>query len=342
MLHTRATYTQRVKQVTALFLTLPLVLFACSDTFESSADDYINNPGQTGQGVNEPKPLGPDGTWDLVFRDEFDGTSLDLTKWQPNWFGSDDTAISRPVHDSEVSCYDPAQVTVGNGHLYLLAVPADHPDCVTKDGTKAYYASGLISSIYRYHLTYGFVEARIFLPPGTGTPQNWPAFWLNGNNWPQNGEIDIMESLGGGVSTRWTYHYDADPGPAEDHREYTPGGNMIDESGWHVFGAFWQPHKITFYYDGVKVGAVTSNDLEGGALITDSPHYIIINLALNGEYPITVPSVMAVDYVRHWTYIPEPPKIKNRKIQTSQINSPAGSPSRGMASSTEQRCNSAN
>ena len=113
-----------------------------------------------------------------------------------------------------------------------------------------------------------------------------------------------MESLGGGSHTRWTYHYDVDAGPGEDHRSYTPGGNMIDEGGWHVFGAYWEPDLITFYYDGEKVGYVASSDLQEGASITDSPHYIILNLGLNSGYPITVPCTMMVDYVRHWTENP--------------------------------------
>jgi beta-glucanase (GH16 family) len=308
------------KQVTALFLTLPLVLFACSNPFDSSVPDRTEtkNSGDNSDGVgDEPQPLGVDGTWSLAFSDEFEGTSLDLTKWHPNWFGSDDTAISKPIHDSEISCYDPAQVIVTGGHLHFLAVSANDPECVKKDGTQADYASGLIMSNGRYNFKYGFLEARIFLPPGTDTPQNWPAFWTNGQDWPQDGEIDITETLGGGAATRWTYHYDADSGPAEDHRSYSPGGNMIDESGWHVFGAYWQPRQITFYYDGAKVGYVTSGDLQGDASITNSLHYIIINLGLNGKYPITVPSIMVVDYVRHWRQDPEPRNVK-KKFHTSQ------------------------
>ncbi|WP_159452128.1 glycoside hydrolase family 16 protein [Hymenobacter roseosalivarius] len=35
--------------------------------------------------------------------------------------------------------------------------------------------------------------SRIKLPSGYGM---WPAFWLYGNNWPTNGEIDILEARG--------------------------------------------------------------------------------------------------------------------------------------------------
>ena len=42
------------------------------------------------------------------------------------------------------------------------------------------------------------MEARVKIPAGAGM---WPAFWMLGNsfnnrNWPQCGEIDIMESIG--------------------------------------------------------------------------------------------------------------------------------------------------
>ena len=344
----KTAYVHRDKRVAALLLTLPLVLFACSNTFESSVadrgeepqcssseflcgngtcidsglvcdgtNDCGDNSDEVGCGDDEPQPLGVGGTWSLVFSDEFEGTNLDLTKWHPNWFGSDDTAISKPINDLEASCYDPAQVTVSGGHLRLTAVSTDQPECVKKDGTQADYASGLIMSNGRYNFTNGFIEARIFLPPGAGTPQNWAAFWVNGHDWPQDGEIDIMETLGGGSATRWTYHYDVDSGPEEDHRSYSPGGNMVYVSGWHVFGADWQTDQITFYYDGVNVGYVTSSDLEGDASITSSPHYIILNLGLNVRYPITVPCTMMVDYVRHWTQNPQLRNLKTKGPQTS-------------------------
>ncbi|MBK7579301.1 MAG: family 16 glycosylhydrolase [Myxococcales bacterium] len=78
----------------------------------------------------------------------------------------------------------------------MTAVATSKSGCVKKDGSKAAYASGLVMSDGRYNFTYGFVEARMWLPPGTGTPENWAAFWVNGKVWPEDGEIDIMERQG--------------------------------------------------------------------------------------------------------------------------------------------------
>jgi beta-glucanase (GH16 family) len=257
--------------------------------------------GSAGSGGSTPGPTGVGGSWTLVWHDEFDGSSLDLSKWRPNWFGSTDTAVTVAVNVLEVSCYDPAQVSVSGGNLELTAVATTNAACKKKDGSQASYASGLVMSDGRYNFTYGFVEARMWLPPGTGTPENWAAFWVNGQVWPEDGEIDVMETLGGGSDTRWTYHYDSDTGAGTTHSQITgTPNNMISGAGWHVFGANWQPDEITFYYDGKSMGSVASSDLAGGAKTTSSPHYFIVNHGLNGNYAVKVPSTLKIDYVRHW------------------------------------------
>jgi beta-glucanase (GH16 family) len=57
-----------------------------------------------------------------------------------------------------------------------------------------YYSSRLVS---KKSFRYGTFEMRAQLPRGRGT---WPAFWLLSAkkplNWPNDGEIDIMEHVG--------------------------------------------------------------------------------------------------------------------------------------------------
>jgi beta-glucanase (GH16 family) len=240
-----------------------------------------------------PQPVGPTGTWNLKFADEFSGTSLDLSKWRPNWFGSTDTSVTKPINDYEESCYDPSQVKVQDGLLHLTAIKLAAPKvgCVKKNGAAASYASGMLMSYYDYNFTYGYMEARINLPGAGGVPENWAAFWANGRDWPRTGEIDVMETLGG--EPRWHFHYEDSTGK---HRSYGSGYDLISpKTGWHTFGALWEPGKITFYFDGRAVGSVTSN-------VTSAPMYLILNHAVSNYIsgPIKVPSTLQVDYVRHW------------------------------------------
>ena len=62
-----------------------------------------------------------------VFRDDFNGTTLDLTKWQPNWLGANNSTITPPVNGAELSCYDPSQVSVAGGYLHLRAAARSMP-----------------------------------------------------------------------------------------------------------------------------------------------------------------------------------------------------------------------
>jgi hypothetical protein len=217
----------------------------------------------------------------VLFDDQFNGTALDRTKWRPNWLAGSDTAITKPVNSKELSCYDPAQVSVGGGNLRLRAVARP---CTANNGITYQYASGLVESAHDFLFTFGRLEARIFVPPGTGAVQNWPAFWSNGTGtWPTTGELNVMEGLEGLAC--WHFH-----SPSGG-----PGGcaALANPSGWHTFAADWRPGSVTYFYDGVQVGRITSG-------ITSSPMYLVLNLGLSSSVspPVTVPSEMLVDYVR--------------------------------------------
>ena len=106
-----------------------------------------------------------------------------------------------------------------------------------------------------FEQSYGYFEARVYLPGVDGQIANWPGFWTNGQNHPEDGEIDIVEGLDGDAS--WHYHYpDGAPG------EHAEG----DYTGWHTYGALWEPGKISFYYDNEFVGEITTGVTEFAAL----------------------------------------------------------------------------
>jgi beta-glucanase (GH16 family) len=225
-------------------------------------------------------PSSPDTSVQL-FRDDFSGTALDTTKWRPNWFGTSDGAVTKPVYTEEQGCYDPAQVSVGGGYLHLNAVARA---CRATNGITYPYASGLVSTKDHFTFTYGYIEARLWLPPGSGAIRNWPAFWADGvGAHPANGELDAFEGLAG----RACWHFHSTGGE--------PGGcsSKANPAGWHTYGAEWRPGVVTFFYDGLQVGRITSG-------ITSSPMYLILNLGLSSQVsgPVTLPSEMLVDYIR--------------------------------------------
>jgi beta-glucanase (GH16 family) len=214
----------------------------------------------------------------LLFDDEFNGTSLDTTKWSKGWLAS---GITPPVNGSEAECYDPNQVTVGNGELDLTMIAKTE----TCGGVMRPFASGIVNSDSTYRFTYGYAEARIWMPAGSAL---WPAWWTDGQNWPNDGEIDVVEAYGTDSDVEFHYHYAGCGG------DCGPGGQtslLGSTSGWHTYAVNWQPGSITWYYDNVKVWSFT------GSAVTSSPQYLILNLAAKSSSTV-LPSVMRVDYVR--------------------------------------------
>jgi beta-glucanase (GH16 family) len=242
-----------------------------------------------------PNPYRVPGSWRMIFWDGFSGTRLKTGNWRPNWLGSSDRSVTKPVNTEERSCYDPRNVSVRGGTLRLTA---QKRRCRATNGHTYAYASGLVESRHDFRFSYGYAEARMYLPPSNGSraPRgscgpNWPAFWLNGDRWPQDGEIDVMECLSGD-DTAWHYHWGS--GSGREAGAYPSGwrNDMPGSSGWHVFGVDWAPGRATFYYDGKRVGSHRVG-------ITGTPHYLILNLGVSGSR-IATPQTVQVDYVRVW------------------------------------------
>jgi hypothetical protein len=233
----------------------------------------------------DPAPTGTGPTWDAngawtkKFSDEFNTTSLDTSKWVPNWGG---TSISGPVNDAEDTCYSANYVTVSGGSLHLKF---DGVDNTCKGATRPYTGSH-INSDGKYSFSRGAVEYRAFFPKAAdGTVANWPALWDDGQNWPQDGENDTAEGLDGQMCT----NYHASGVDAGDCH----GTNWA--GAWHTFGYEWTATKMVWYYDGVKVW-------EQASTLT-SPRFLILQNT-HGEWggPTLAPSDLQVDYVRVWQH----------------------------------------
>jgi beta-glucanase (GH16 family) len=225
-----------------------------------------------------PQPTGITGTYALKFQDEFNGSSLDLSKWRPNWLAGTDTAVSKPVNSAEDQCSDPRNATVSGGTLKMLL---EHRSCAANNGV-TYPNAGVTMETFNDGIlfTYGVFEARMWTPPGTGLAYNWAQWWTNTN--PYTEEIDIVETLTGGQPC-WHYHYTGG----------APGGCVNIGSGWHTYGAKWSSGRIDWYYDGKAVGTISSG-------VTSHPMYLVLGYGHNKANPLNAPATVEVDYVRVW------------------------------------------
>ena len=111
--------------------------------------------------LTAPPPSLP-GSWQLQFQDEFNGSSLDGTKWRlgGHWAG---IAGSGGL--------SPRNVTVSGGYLKLRAEQRN----MSYSGVNYAYSASEVSTFFNYRQQYGYFEARVKYPPVKGL---WPAFWL--------------------------------------------------------------------------------------------------------------------------------------------------------------------
>jgi beta-glucanase (GH16 family) len=196
----------------------------------------------------------------------------------------------------------------GAGCLTITARRADPALVATRyDGCE--YTSARLISKNLASFRYGFVTARIKLPPG----RVWPAFWLLGENidsvgWPRCGEIDVMENFGTSpASVYGTVHGPGYSGAGGLTGSLEVGAPLADD--FHVYSIRWEPDRISWYADQTMYHTVTPADLGGNPWVFDRDFYLLINVAVGGtasvppDESVTFPQTMLVDYIRVYTTV---------------------------------------
>jgi beta-glucanase (GH16 family) len=153
---------------------------------------------------------------------------------------------------------------------------------------------------------YGRIEARVLVPDGEAGL--WPAFWTLGTNisevdWPQSGEIDIMEYV-----SKWpdeifgTIH-----GPGYSGGQSFGDTHTFTEpvaTDYHTFGIEWGPDTIDWYVDDIHYHSAVPADVAPNEWVYNHPFFLLLNFAIGGNFggaidpAITFPQQMLVDYVR--------------------------------------------
>jgi beta-glucanase (GH16 family) len=267
----------------------------------------------TGGAPNTPPtpPADPANPPQLIWSDEFNtgaGTKPDASKWRADPGNGQNGELQVYTDNNNIQ-------TDGQGNLVLEARREVTPgsacpiDPVSGSGT-CQYTSARINTGTKFSTTYGKIEARIKVPKGNGF---WPAFWMMGSDfltgrpWPYNGEIDIMEILGRETTKGYsTLHAPAYNGAGGYGGSYGLPGGADFANDFHTWTMLWNSTGITYQVDGTTVFTVDKAQLEAtrGPWIYDHPFYLILNLAVGGDFPgppnsaTPFPSRMLVDYVR--------------------------------------------
>lgn len=271
------------------FLLLVVVLMSTLLISSATAQDEAT-PEVTPEPESTPIVV-PEG-WNLVWHDEFDGETIDLTNWTYD-LGAGGWGNGEAQHYTD----RPENARIENGMLVIEARQERYYG--------SYYTSARLKTQGLQEFQYGRIEARLRVPAGRGL---WPAFWMLGSNfatvgWPNSGEIDIMEYIGREPDLiLGTIHgpgYSGALGLSHWNRQ---DYDIADD--FHTYAVEWDEDQITWFYDGEAYGTYTRSDIGEREWPFDQPFFIILNLALGGTFPGPIgldtvfPAQYLVDYVR--------------------------------------------
>jgi len=230
---------------------------------------------------------------DLVWSDEFDGRTLDLSSWtqETGGWGWGNNELQYYTNDTKNSF-------TSEGNLIIEA----RRETIGSNN----YTSARIISKDKKTFTLGRIDIRAKLPKGQGI---WPALWMLGNNisqvsWPACGEIDIMELLGNEPNKSYgTIHWGPSGGGSTHIGDnyVLPSGDFSDS--FHVFSLLWEADKFTFMIDDIEFYSANKNQVNGDYPF-DKPFFFIMNVAVGGNWPgnpdgtTVFPQRMIVDFVR--------------------------------------------
>ena len=300
-------------------------------------------PMDNAKGVGSPYPPTDSENWnpEPVWRDEFDGNSLDETKWGYYTGGWKDE------NQQVRNCYRnrPENVNVNGGSLNLVGLYKPGETCTgnTKTGD---FTSSFVQTKGKADFKYGYIEARIKMPKNKST---WPGFWMSPSDkkygeWPNSGEIDIVETKGS------NYKFAASDAHWRDKNTPTgqTGGHRSRQgiipstkfdthntTEWHTYGVKWTEGKLEYFIDGEWHHTITefknSNSTGSPNGPFDQDFFLRLNLAIGGTYIDSpwddpnnsvgaangegFPATMSIDYVRVY----EMRKPKEVEVKDAQL-----------------------
>lgn len=239
-------------------------------------------------------------SWTLAWSDEFDGPTIDLSKWghEVNDDGGGNNELQYYTASSKNSRIEDGK----------LVIEAHQEAFLTRR-----YTSARLRTLGKGDWLYGRFEIRARLPSGRGLwPSIWmlPTDWIYGG-WAASGEIDIVELRGQEPGTvLGTLHYGASwPRNVYSGDSFTlpPTDDFSQE--FHDFAMEWEPGVVRWYVDGQHYQTQTEwfTDGAGYPAPFDRRFHMILNVAVGGSFvgnpndTTVFPQRMEVDHVRVFT-----------------------------------------
>lgn len=242
----------------------------------------------------EPEP-DSESDWLLIFEDNFDELSeTDWNVWESG------------AYNQEIQYYRPEQLVLDNGILTIniereAVIGNTAPGDTTQKEFE--YVSGRLETNMQFGPSNNEGEnayrimARIKMPNGNGM---WPAFWTVGDDWPTNGEIDIIEARGNEpMKFATNIFYGTTVGvPLTQNDENTITEYDLDvdiTADFHTYELIWRADSLEILFDGELLKRYTADSANFIAELFNKKHRIVLNTAVGGLF--FPPNANSADFV---------------------------------------------
>jgi beta-glucanase (GH16 family) len=241
-----------------------------------------------------------EGDWVRTFTDEFDGNTIDLSRWN----------IYTSNYWDKKTYFTKDNVIVGGGTVKLRYEKKTGRHNDDPNGKELPYACGFLDTYGKWVQRYGYWESRMKLPKAPGL---WPGFWTMpdrglaaGEQWKRAStekggmEFDIAEHL-----TRWgpyrfnqAFHWD---GYNKAHQAL--GTSQLyfetDKEGFFTAGLLWTPGSAIYYVNGREAGRWETPRI---CSVESYPIFYMVSGGWDNS-PLDdsqLPADYEVDYIRIW------------------------------------------
>jgi len=229
----------------------------------------------------------PHAGWEPLpgFTDEFDGSTLDRTKWHdhnPQWKGRQPGFFAR--HN----------VTVSDGKLHITMRAEDRPNLPQGYHT---FTCGAVKSTKP--VLYGYFEAKCKPMKSRGSS----AFWFYNNQPDRWTEIDVFEIGGGSPKHKRIVHMNVHVfrTPTEKKHWAKPAQHKVPfdlADDYHVYGLEWDKDRITFYFDGAPVRTLENTHWHQPLHLNFDSETMPKWFGLPEKK--NLPSAFSIEYIRAW------------------------------------------
>lgn len=253
----------------------------------------------TGKNFDESKPeyVAPESKYDtLVWSDEFNGDTVDETKWNIiDGMANHGAIYNRGAvsikKDGENSYLAINSKNYETTEELIEAVGWDqYQDQKLKDSVT--WSSGRVESKDKFSFQFGRMAVRAKPNDSQGI---WPAIWLLCQDETGHDEIDVLEYLGQEAWDAWTTNHFG----ILDENKASDGIVTKNYEAWcqdfHVFEVEWDPEIIKFFIDGVQVHSTTAGKDDGRDGMHTRPMFAILETQVGDGW------VGPVDYTKQET-----------------------------------------